>query len=103
MFFIFLNWKNEKTTFKNGTERTLRFLRTIHLDDNNFYGDIPNVYISHRFIGDNQIYGSIPPGIVNLVNLEIISMEKNQLISGTIPDDIGKLKKLQALNLHENR
>ena len=61
------------------------------------------VYISHRFIGDNQIYGSIPPGIVNLVNLEIISMEKNQLISGTIPDDIGKLKKLQALNLHENR
>ncbi|KAH7548254.1 hypothetical protein JRO89_XS14G0089300 [Xanthoceras sorbifolium] len=78
----------------------LRSLFYLNLGGNNISGNLSST-VTRLVLGDNQIYGSIPPGIGNLVNLEALSMEKNQ-ISGTIPHDIGKLKMLEALYLDEN-
>ncbi|KAL7229105.1 hypothetical protein ACSBR2_007742 [Camellia fascicularis] len=53
------------------------------------------------YLDNNQIFGSIPPGIVNLVGLQSLYMQVNQL-TGTIPSEIGKLQNLQELNLINN-
>ncbi|KAL5799777.1 hypothetical protein ACOSQ4_032661 [Xanthoceras sorbifolium] len=99
-----------------GTANDLHFLTSLincskledlYLNQNQFGGALSKFIgnlsstVTRLVLGDNQIYGSIPPGIGNLVNLEALSMEKNQ-ISGTIPHDIGKLKMLEALYLDEN-
>ncbi|XP_028052818.1 receptor kinase-like protein Xa21 [Camellia sinensis] len=52
-------------------------------------------------LDNNQIFGSIPPGIVNLVGLQSLYMQVNQL-TGTIPSGIGKLQNLHELNLLNN-
>ncbi|CAL5363822.1 unnamed protein product [Camellia sinensis] len=52
-------------------------------------------------LDNNQIFGSIPPGIVNLVGLQSLYMQVNQL-TGTIPSGIGKLQNLHELNLLSN-
>ncbi|CAL5363816.1 unnamed protein product [Camellia sinensis] len=52
-------------------------------------------------LDNNQIFGSIPPGIVNLAGLQSLSMQVNQL-TGTIPSGIGKLPNLHELNLLNN-
>ncbi|ESR41517.1 hypothetical protein CICLE_v10013349mg, partial [Citrus x clementina] len=53
------------------------------------------------FLGFNQLYGSIPSGIGNLVNLYLLAMEQNQFI-GTIPQEMGKLLNLQGLDFGGN-
>ncbi|XP_073101408.1 probable LRR receptor-like serine/threonine-protein kinase At3g47570 [Elaeis guineensis] len=53
-------------------------------------------------MGQNRIYGTIPPGIENLVNLTILGLNEN-ILSGSIPDSIGKLSKLEALLLFSNK
>ncbi|XP_077232513.1 uncharacterized protein LOC143869840 [Tasmannia lanceolata] len=52
-------------------------------------------------LGRNQVYGSIPLGIENLVSLTSLGMEENSL-TGTIPVGIGKLNKLIKLSLSQN-
>ena len=49
----------------------------------------------------NQITGSIPAGIENLVGLTSLYLEQN-LLTGTIPPTIGNLYNLLVLSLHEN-
>ncbi|CAL5372006.1 unnamed protein product [Camellia sinensis] len=49
----------------------------------------------------NHIFGSIPPGIVNLVGLQSLNMQLNQF-SGSILSEIGKLQNLYRLNLDNN-
>ncbi|THG13323.1 hypothetical protein TEA_029159 [Camellia sinensis var. sinensis] len=49
----------------------------------------------------NQIFGSIPPEIVNLVGLQSLLMQVNQL-TGTIPIEIGKVQNLHKLILYSN-
>ncbi|XP_028125260.1 putative receptor-like protein kinase At3g47110 [Camellia sinensis] len=53
------------------------------------------------YLDNNQIFGSIPPGIVNLVGLQSLNMQLNQF-TGTIPSGIGKLQNLHQLNLFNN-
>ncbi|CAL5322634.1 unnamed protein product [Camellia sinensis] len=53
------------------------------------------------YLDDNQIFGSIPPGIVNLVGLQSLHMDLNQL-TGAIPSEIGKLQNLHELNVFNN-
>ncbi|CAL5363801.1 unnamed protein product [Camellia sinensis] len=62
----------------------------------NLSSNLQNLNLDH-----NRIFGSIPPGIVNLVGLQSLNMQVNQL-TGTIPNDIGKLQNLHELNLISN-
>ncbi|KAL5817156.1 hypothetical protein ACOSQ3_025534 [Xanthoceras sorbifolium] len=80
---------------------------TLALYENQFGGVLPqsianlSTTMTGIAIGFNQISGTIPPGMRNLVNLTRFTAEYNQL-TGTIPYVIGELKKLQLLYLNEN-
>lgn len=49
-----------------------------------------------------MIYGGIPIGIGNLVNLNLLGLEGNYL-DGPLHDAPGKLQNLQGLNLNVNK
>ncbi|GFZ03047.1 leucine-rich repeat protein kinase family protein [Actinidia rufa] len=51
---------------------------------------------------DNQLHGSIPPGIGNFLNLALLHVGLNDL-GGRIPTTIGKLHNLQELYLNINK
>ena len=53
-------------------------------------------------LSDNLLSGSIPPDIGELANLEVLNLDHNP-ISGSIPPEIGKLGKLRWLRLDYNR
>ncbi|KAJ8629249.1 hypothetical protein MRB53_022572 [Persea americana] len=55
----------------------------------------------HLYLGENQLFRSIPSGIDNLHNLTALTMDSIFMI-GRIPEGIGKLSKLQLLHLHKN-
>ncbi|GMI72977.1 EF-TU receptor [Hibiscus trionum] len=112
-----LNWMNMKNNnLGSGSTGDLDFVTTltncsglqvVSIAFNQFSGLLPNsitnlsVGMNHLYFGNNQITGTIPLGITNLVNLLGIGFEYNQL-TGTIPDSIGKLKTLQWLSLGGN-
>ncbi|CAL5363843.1 unnamed protein product [Camellia sinensis] len=74
---------------------------------NNFGGKLPESIgnlsgnLQVLYLDNNKIFGSISPGMVNLVGLQSLYMQVNQL-TGTIPSEIGKLQNLQELNLINN-
>ncbi|KAH9668949.1 putative receptor-like protein kinase [Citrus sinensis] len=110
-------WLNlEQNNLGMGTANDLDFvtsltncssLKSLSLYDNQFGGELPHSIANlsstmiQFSIGGNQISGTIPPGIRNLVNLVALTMDSNQL-HGTIPDVIGELKNLQVLFLFRN-
>uniref|UniRef100_A0A7N2LD49 non-specific serine/threonine protein kinase n=1 Tax=Quercus lobata TaxID=97700 RepID=A0A7N2LD49_QUELO len=71
-----------------------RFLITLNFLGNEEANDL-------SFLYNNQIFGYIPAGIGNLINLERLEMWNNKL-SGNIPFEIGKPHKLQFLDLSQN-
>ena len=76
----------------------------LDLDSNRFGGVLPfslanlSTTTTVIAIGSNQISGTIPDGIANLVNLYALGLEFNQL-AGTIPRAIGELKAIDPLPL----
>ncbi|XP_051139023.1 probable LRR receptor-like serine/threonine-protein kinase At3g47570 [Andrographis paniculata] len=58
--------------------------------------------LTYLSLAGNGMYGGIPSGIENLVNLNFVSLRNNSL-SGTIPSSIGNLVKLQTLYLEVNK
>ncbi|XP_077230320.1 uncharacterized protein LOC143863513 isoform X2 [Tasmannia lanceolata] len=82
-------------------------LQNFQLSDNYFSGVLPDsisnlsTQLRRLILGRNQIFGSIPSGIENLVGLTTLGIENN-FLTGTIPVGIGKLNKLQLLTLHTN-
>ncbi|PPS18640.1 hypothetical protein GOBAR_AA01942 [Gossypium barbadense] len=54
-----------------------------------------------REIQQNKIWGRIPEGIANLINLETLGASRNQL-SGPIPSDIGRLQNLKIFYASNN-
>ncbi|KAL3729683.1 hypothetical protein ACJRO7_026766 [Eucalyptus globulus] len=83
----------------------LKFLAIL---DNAFRGLIPDCIsnlsttLSTFLLGNNYIFGTLPSGIGNLINLEDLQMQGNN-ISGNIPSEIGKLNKLKLLDLSQNK
>jgi Leucine-rich repeat (LRR) protein len=83
-------------------------LYILDLSTNQFKGMLPTVLgnLSTQLkgfgINNNLIFGEIPSGIGNLVNLTILSMSGNKF-TGAIPSNIGNLQKLQRLYLSDNK
>ncbi|KAJ8759168.1 hypothetical protein K2173_004175 [Erythroxylum novogranatense] len=100
-----------------GEDNDLNFLYTLAnktnlqyviISDNNLGGGLPellsNFSTELRIIGfgRNQIRGTIPTEIGNLVNLVALGLETNQL-TGNIPSSIGKLQNLNDFFLNGNK
>ncbi|KAK2633208.1 hypothetical protein EUGRSUZ_L00303 [Eucalyptus grandis] len=82
-------------------------LEVLGIEENAFRGLIPDCInnlsttLSMFWLGNNDISGTLPFGIGNLINLEDLRMQGNN-ISGNIPLEIGNLKKLKHLDLSHN-
>ncbi|KAH9771535.1 putative LRR receptor-like serine/threonine-protein kinase [Citrus sinensis] len=83
-------------------------LELLQISDNNFGGMLPEAVgnFSTRLgilsVAENQLFGNIPSGLRNLVNLELLDLSGNQFTS-RIPGSIGDLQKLQMLGLNGNK
>ncbi|XP_028056138.1 probable LRR receptor-like serine/threonine-protein kinase At3g47570 [Camellia sinensis] len=83
-------------------------LRFLDLSDNNFGGVLPesisnlSTNLGQLHLQGNKIVGSIPTGIVKLVNLQLLDMSNNHF-TGNILADIGKLQNLRILELQGNK
>ncbi|KAL4632600.1 hypothetical protein ACB092_04G063300, partial [Castanea dentata] len=99
--------------FRSGDDDEMNFLQSllncssllrISLEVNQFEGKLPNVFgnlstlLTYFAIGQNLIFGEIPLGMGNLVNLTILLMNDNKF-TGTIPADISSLKKRLPITL----
>ncbi|KAI3840115.1 hypothetical protein MKX03_003571 [Papaver bracteatum] len=82
-------------------------LETLSISINDFSGKLPDsianlsTKLTGLYVGENNIFGEIHPGIENLVNLNLLSMVGNQL-TGNIPVFIAKLPKLTYVSLGDN-
>ncbi|EOY11018.1 Serine-threonine protein kinase, plant-type, putative [Theobroma cacao] len=77
-------------------------LELLEIGENNFGGELPDCIgnLSRNLkvlnIQRCRIWGRIPSGIANLINLEVLAASYNQL-SGSIPLGIGRLQKLSIV------
>lgn len=82
-------------------------LTNLDISINQFMGTLPNsisnlsIQLSWLYIGENIIGGSILEEIQNLVNLNALGMEY-YLLTGIIPTSVGKLSNLKILKLRGN-
>ncbi|XP_077225766.1 receptor kinase-like protein Xa21 [Tasmannia lanceolata] len=82
-------------------------LNELFLQRNHFAGPLPNsianlsTHLYRLSIGENQISGTIPSQIGNLINLQSLAIYST-FITGSIPTSIGMLQNLQELYLVHN-
>ncbi|KAK2993730.1 hypothetical protein RJ640_018351, partial [Escallonia rubra] len=94
-------------SFLTGLSNSSR-LRTVALSGNQFGGVFPEAITNFStgfqrlLLGSNRIFGSIPAGIENLINLQELSLDRNHVI-GSIPSAICTLQKLEVLVLSRNK
>ena len=58
-------------------------------------------HVTQLYLINNGLDGAIPPTLVNLDHLRIVSLTENRL-SGVLPDELGGLSRLEELNLQNN-
>ncbi|KAJ9130956.1 hypothetical protein P3X46_033920 [Hevea brasiliensis] len=85
---------------------TIRFLYSIDLSGNNFFGEIPKELMNlsglqNLNLSRNELDGHIPWNIGKLKSLESLDLSKNDLY-GSIPPSISDLNFLSQLNLSFN-
>ncbi|KAK4583273.1 hypothetical protein RGQ29_026172 [Quercus rubra] len=82
-------------------------LEVLSFAQNQLGGILPSVIanlstqLKSLTMGSNMIHGSIPIGIGNLVNLNLLGLEGNYL-GGPLPDILGKLQNLEGLEVNDN-
>ncbi|XP_066339600.1 probable LRR receptor-like serine/threonine-protein kinase At3g47570 isoform X2 [Miscanthus floridulus] len=64
-------------------------------------GNLSSTHLQVLYTGFNEIYGNIPPGIGNLVNLQKLFLSHNHF-SGVLPSTIYRLKMMRALGIDGN-
>ncbi|XP_026432247.1 putative receptor-like protein kinase At3g47110 isoform X1 [Papaver somniferum] len=83
-------------------------LNYLYLGINNFGGVLPismanfSANLATLSLRNNQLYGSIPAGIQNLLGLTVFDFSDN-LFTGSIPTGIGNLQNLGTLDLRRNK
>ncbi|XP_028806348.1 probable LRR receptor-like serine/threonine-protein kinase At3g47570 [Neltuma alba] len=83
-------------------------LENLILSTNKFGGLLPDsignlsTQLIRLYLGDNQIYGTIPETLGRYTNLIALVLEYNQF-TGSIPASFGKLNNLQILGLGRNQ
>src|SRR6266498_4125914 len=102
------NWltKNPVSTWYGVTIKNKRVTQIV-LPMNNLTGSLPSslsdlISLNHLELQKNQLIGSIPSSLGNLTNLGFIELADNQL-SGGIPSSLGNLTGLFWLYLSYNR
>lgn len=99
--------KDDDLTFLSSLVNTTT-LEAIQIGVNNFGGQLPEQISNfsrklwHLSFDQNQIVGSLPIGIENLINLNSFQASDNKL-SGSIPSSIARLQNLNMLYLFGNR
>ncbi|XP_022772439.1 putative receptor-like protein kinase At3g47110 [Durio zibethinus] len=102
----FWKWGASDLNFLCSLTNTTK-LTSLDIGKNNFGGELPecisnlSITISFSVMQDNKIWGRIPAGIGNLINLEVLVISENQLL-GSIPLSIGRLQKLKVFYAHKN-
>ncbi|XP_030540086.2 probable LRR receptor-like serine/threonine-protein kinase At3g47570 [Rhodamnia argentea] len=82
-------------------------LEVLLISFNYFGGELPNcicnlsITLTKFSTTENLVFGEIPRQIENLVNLEILSVGRNEL-SGVVPSNLGNLRNLTVLRLNDN-
>uniref|UniRef100_A0A7N2LKX8 Uncharacterized protein n=1 Tax=Quercus lobata TaxID=97700 RepID=A0A7N2LKX8_QUELO len=90
------------------TLRNCTKMEELGIDANKFEGVLPNsigslsTQLNVLYLGGNQIFGSIPEALQNLINLIILEMDEN-IFTSVIPTYFGKFQKLQGLFLSKNK
>ncbi|XP_028790960.1 probable LRR receptor-like serine/threonine-protein kinase At3g47570 [Neltuma alba] len=83
-------------------------LNELVLTFNNFGGHLPNcmcnwsTHLTSIYLQDNQFYGQIPEALGNLLSLRSLSMDNNHLAE-IIPTTLGKLQSMEFLSLSANK
>ncbi|KAI3888987.1 hypothetical protein MKX03_014035 [Papaver bracteatum] len=103
---IFLGVNNFGGMLPSSIANLTTNLDTLHLARNQIYGSIPAgiqdlVGLRSLVLGGNLLAGGIPPGIGNLQNLGILDLRRNKL-SGSVPSSFGNLTRLVELTLSFN-
>ncbi|GKV38655.1 hypothetical protein SLEP1_g46545 [Rubroshorea leprosula] len=99
---LVVTWKG----FDYELQGILTIFSNIHLSNNKFEGEIPDVIgklssLKGLNLSHNNLTGHIPPSLGNLMNLEWLDLSSNELI-GKIPNELVSLTQLSVLNLSNN-
>ncbi|GLT29053.1 hypothetical protein SLA2020_039420 [Shorea laevis] len=99
---LVVTWKG----FDYELQKILTVFSCIHLSNNMFEGEIPDVIgklssLKGLNLSHNNLTGHIPPSLGNLTNLEWLDLSSNEL-AGKIPDELVSLTQLSVLNLSNN-
>ncbi|GKV49144.1 hypothetical protein SLEP1_g55910 [Rubroshorea leprosula] len=99
---LVVTWKG----FDYELQGILTIFSSIHLSNNKFKGEIPDVIgklssLKGLNLSHNNLTGQIPPSLGNLRNLEWLDLSSNEL-AGKIPDGLVSLTQLSVLNLSNN-
>ena len=103
------NWLDDDTELRywhGVTTNTAGKVTGLTLRGNNLSGSLPAklgnlVNLTHLYLHQNALSGAIPPELGNLVNLTHLYLYQNAL-SGSLPVELGNLVNLTHLYLYQN-